>query len=691
MQYDSASPFPSQTQSFSSQQTQYAQPQQQLPNMFLANVPLVSPQQVPGQHLNTLTEREFVLNNVPPYTRAFLVDYGLFERGLRASLSQRSVRLYLGTVEVTKLETLVDQLDVAPSRLRDVKWDEVRLAFLEHAKYKSKQQKELEKQQSAAEKGDKQERMDMFCEKMVPLISQAILIRKKSREKADKSAFFFFLRDDNTVEQLFEKSKDMSEADLRHTKGRLQSRRCPHGTSEEDCAINGCNRRGECSFMRYLYSQYSDSGVPLTLPVFGKLLGALFTQSSKEGVQHVPILSDIPSDVVRFRLPLPKSSSLDAWNAILRRMSCPVTFVCWIAKLFTPNDGGRQALYLHGSGKTGNTTIANALVNFLGPEVATSITFRKEDENSFRTLMRSGSLLSVAGDVGESNVFSTDAFKSATGNEIKMGEQKYGEMKNVATYTKVLITSNNPLLISPLQAASYSRVVYIYMDPVSEGEMQDRERISERLEKELPLFILQCRSFWENEIKEKGLTKDGEVPITRSSASMRRRIEYAADRAVRDWMYTHVVADDQPYRQYAGKTFDDVFTIPAMITYEEVRESVAKIMRKEKGEMDFLDRNAVNLMDLIAKRFENSRRCQKPQKFFNDCGKSIEIRDSIRGLRISDDPVCDLDMGGLEVREVSHDYGLYLGECVRMQRTSPYPHQQQQQLPAHDDIWGDLI
>ena len=632
-----------------------------------------------------MTERDFVLSKVSPYTRAFLLEYRLFERGLRASLTQRSARLYLGPVEVSKEEILIRQLDLVPSRLRDVRWDEVKSSFFEYERYKNKQEKELAKQQSAAENGDKQLRIDMLCEEMVPLISEAVLIRKKSTEKADKSAFFFFLKDDNTVEQLFEKSKDMSDGDLRHTIGRLRTRKCPHGTSEENCGVGGCDKRGECSFMRYLYSQYSDSGVPLTLPVFGRLLGALFTKSSEEGVKHIPMLSDISSEVVRFRLPVAgEFTGLEAWNAILRRMSCPITFICWIAKLFTPEDGGRQALYLHGSGKTGNTTIANALLSFLGPEIATSITFRKEDENSFRTLMRSGSLLSVAGDVGESNVFSTDAFKSATGNEIKMGEQKYGEMKNVPTYTKVLITSNNQLLISPLQMASHSRVVYIYMSQVPGREIQDRKTIGKRLEKELPLFIQQCRAFWEYEIRGKGNTRDGDIPITRRSASIRRTIEYSTDRAIRDWMYTHISVDYQPYRQYVGKNFDDVFTIPTMVTYEEVRENVAKIVRKEKGDTDFIDRNTANLMDLIANKFDRPRE-QAPQKFYNNCGKYVEIRDAVMGLRISDDPVCDLDLGGLDIQEVMYDYCLYLGENVRIRQ------QVQQQEPEQNDVWGDFI
>jgi hypothetical protein len=657
--------------------------------MFYTGLSQASLEQLPVQQLNIMPERDFVLSKVAPYTRAFLIEYRLFERGLRASLTQRSAKLFIGPVEVTKEEALIGQLDIIPSRLRGVNWDEVKSAFFGYEKYKNKQEKKQNALEKDQDKMDKQVKIEVICEEMVPIASQAIIIRKKSTEKADKAAFFFFLKDDNTVEQLFEKSKDMSEADLRHVMGRLQSRRCPNGTSEEDCGIGGCNERGECSFMRYLHFQFSAREGILTTPVMGKLLGALFTQSSKEGVKHLPILSDVPSDVVRFRSPLVDNSvGLEAWNAVLRRMSCPITFICWIAKLFTPGDGGRQALYLHGSGKTGNTTIANALINFLGPEVATSITFRKEDENSFRTLMRSGSLLSVAGDVGESNVFSTDAFKSATGNEIKMGEQKYGEMKNVPTYTKVLITSNNQLLISPLQMASFSRVVYVYMSQVPDKEIQDRTTIGARLERELPLFIQQCRAFWEYEIRGNGNTKDGDIPITRRSASQRRTIEYAADRAVRDWMYTHITIDYQQYRQYTGKDFDAVFTIPSMITYEEVKEKVAKVMRKEKGDMDFIDRNTANLMDLIANRFKRVRD-QAPKKFFNEQGQHVEINDVIMGLRISDDPVCDLDLGGLEIQEVMYDYCLYLGENVRIRQQAQQ--QIQQQVPEQNDIWGDLI
>jgi len=232
--------------------------------------------------------------------------------------------------------------------------------------------------------------------------------------------------------------------------------------------------------------------------------------------------------------------------------------------------------------------------------------------------------------------------------------------------------------------ASHSRVVYIYMSQVPGREIQDRKTIGKRLEKELPLFIQQCRAFWEYEIRGKGNTRDGDIPITRRSASIRRTIEYSTDRAIRDWMYTHISVDYQPYRQYVGKNFDDVFTIPTMVTYEEVRENVAKIVRKEKGDTDFIDRNTANLMDLIANKFDRPRE-QAPQKFYNNCGKYVEIRDAVMGLRISDDPVCDLDLGGLDIQEVMYDYCLYLGENVRIRQ------QVQQQEPEQNDVWGDFI
>ena len=149
-------------------------------------------------------------------------------------------------------------------------------------------------------------------------------------------------------------------------------------------------------------------------------------------------------------------------------------------------------------------------------------------------------------------------------------------------------------------------------------------------------------------------------------------------------MYTHITIDYQQYRQYIGKDFDAVFTIPSMITYEEVKEKVAKVMRKEKGDMNFLDRNTANLMDLIANKFKRNRD-QAPKRFLNEHGRSVEINDAIMGLRISDDPVCDLDLGGLEIQEVMYDYCLYLGENVRIRQ------QDQQQVPEQNDIWGDLI
>jgi hypothetical protein len=663
----------------------------------------VSLQQVPMQQLpSTISDfppfEQYVTEKLPPATRAFVLNNNLFSLGVQARVSARGVcRIFTAReVEITALQQVLALLDISPSRAAGVDWkefvDTCGSYGVEKKKHDKKAAKELEKAQAKerakSEKVSKKVEAENISKQMLPIIQAVIIKGKRSRDPSDQSESFFLLHPDNQAEYLYEIAKERQNHDLTRTIGKFHKIPCPNaGDCQEECAVEG-----DCDLVRYLENEHLQVG-----QVFDELaLEQLLKKVAKDKVEpaYIPVLVDNPNEVSRFRMPPITSDETPLWNGVLSRCSCPVSFVSWIAKLFTPDDCGRQAMYLRGNGKTGNTAIVSALSGFLHKgRLVTSVNFRKEDDNAFRTLLRSGVLLSTCGDVTDSGLFSTDMFKSLTGSELKVGEQKYGDMQNVSTFTKVLVTSNNFININPLQTSSYSRIIYQIMRPIMPGQALNRDTVTKKLVAELPAFIRKCRAFWENEIVATGLSPDGEIPLTRKMMHTFKEIEYSPQKKIRDWAYTHISrANDGETCAYLDEETGNMYALPAMITQEEIKKRVSKIMQKMKENMDFLNRNTENAMDLIAARF-GLNRDKFSRKYLRQDGTTFEVSDVIFGLKLHDEPCCELDLGGIHISRTKYDYGLHLGEDVAIAPPDPIHipapvYQQQQIITTEDDVWS---
>jgi hypothetical protein len=690
----SASTFSPQTQTFSGQQTQYAQPQQPQQNMVAHQVSL---QQVPPRQLAPdiflrgvpcfPAFEPYVLDKVTPTTKAFILNNNLFSLGIIPRMSTRGAcRIFTSReVEITALQQVLVLLDIPPSRAAGVDWkDFVETCCnydVERKKYEKKAAKEIEKEQAKerakTEKVSRKIEAENIAKRTLPLIQAIILKGKRSRDPSDQSESFFLIHPDKRAEYLYEISKDLRNFDLNKTIGKLRSIPCPYASA---CEVE-CEVEGECSIVRYLENEYIKVGEVFNATSLSQILEKV--TGDGVGSRHIPALADAPNEISRFRMPPITSNETPFWNGVLSRCSCPMSFVSWIAKLFTPGDCGRQALYLRGNGMTGNTAIVNALSGFLSG-LAISVNFRKEDDSTFRTLMRSGMLLSTCGDVTDASLFSTDMFKSLTGSELKVGEQKYGDMQNVSTFTKVLVTSNNYININPLQTSSYSRIIYQSMHPIMSNQYLDRRTVEDTLISELPAFIRKCRAFWENEIVANGFSPDGEIPMTRTMMHMFRNIEYSVQGAIRNWAYTHISIANEETCAYLDEETGESYALPAMITLKEVKNRVSSIMKKLKDNMDFLNKNTENVMDLIATRFR-VKRDTSIRKYMRQNGTTFEVTDVIFGLKLHDEACCELDLGGLNITQTKHDYGLFLGKDITI-----CPQQQQVVMVIEDDVWGSL-
>ena len=130
----SASTFSPQTQSFSGQQTQYAQPQQPQQNMPFMGSPQVSLQQVPPRQLapdiflrgvpDFPTFEQYVLDKVTPTTKAFILNNNLLSLGITPRMSTRGIcRIFTSReIEITALQQVLALLDIPPSRAASVDW-----------------------------------------------------------------------------------------------------------------------------------------------------------------------------------------------------------------------------------------------------------------------------------------------------------------------------------------------------------------------------------------------------------------------------------------------------------------------------------------------------------------------------------------------------------------------------------------
>jgi len=667
------------------------------------------------------------------------LDWKSFIRQLKITISQHTrhskARVFSGAInqdlgkDSAAMVALFLGLEIGSQKYNDLyaSWKNILELITEHGKYakeaykdKDKDHKKIAKEVTAIENkmsnSNKTARLKTAREHMSAVLMQCSAVGKRSARDGKHSEYFYMIDrtpQGNRAIELFACAKELQENALRDIASGLRVSACPYGKTREECSeMSGAigdacklDENSDCSVYKhavYAYEVLAEAEFAYT--DLQKVLNNVIEEQKCRNVKekrpgYIKTISDDLQEPVRFRHPAPDyKRGTPRWNEILTRCSCPITLVCWIAKLFIPDDRSRRALYLRGTGKTGNTTIVNALNNYINAEeaeLAGQITFDQDDASTFKVQQRAGKLLAVCGDTGNIGLFKTTAFKGITGDEQKAGEHKHGAMTTVDTYCKLIVTSNHLINIDPLQTASHSRVAYVTLKRVPDSIIADQNVVVADLVAELPLFVKNCREFWEREIKGKGLAPDGEVPVTKATAERMRELEYDSSKDIRDILHTCVVlaapGETNKYKRKKVKPSgskryvdDDSFQeilIPASITQEDIIELY---MSKSTVDQDVAikgkDSAVANIFDYIERLYGVQK---EVRSFMLPDGMAIYI-EGIFGIKLVETPVQKVEITGLEIKEIDKDYGVYVG---------PVRYRQQLQLPKHteQDIWGDFL
>ena len=317
---------------------------------------------------------------------------------------------------------------------------------------------------------------------------------------------------------------------------------CPFGHCQEDCQFvdmdtetgefctGECQEKeGRCSLRKALFETYGKNAYATRTEA---LIWRLREETPNNSV--IPLIAD-DSIFRRFCHPQTTYQNCDAWNEILSRMSCPWTFCMWLGKLVTPGDRGRQAMVLWGSGKTGNSTVMNVLLEYFGTEV--SMSAPEAGSGKFTVKLSAGKLLTAAGDVSNPGYLLSDDFKLRTGGDIVYGETKFGGGESIDFHTRLLVATNFCLNINPLALWSTSRVLPIRMMPVRTPV--NNAWVKDRLIGELPYFLQQCRMLAHSSQYQ----GDG-IPITTETAKVMAPMELEVEKTLADWVVQSIVSRD---------------------------------------------------------------------------------------------------------------------------------------------------
>jgi hypothetical protein len=286
----------------------------------------------------------------------------------------------------------------------------------------------------------------------------------------------------------------------------------------------------------------------------------------------LPNLSWDPTVIPKYVIPAIHTNHCNTWNSFLRRCNDPLLVCCWFARLFTPGDTGRQALILHGQGKTGSSTIINALEEVLG------YLCRKlaDGTNQFTGVMLAEAMLGIMPDTSTSSYLMSDDFKRRTGGDSVYGEQKNGTSGNVNIGCKVLITTNRKLYVNPLQLWSMSRSIIIEVQPIQTRSIQPSVDIIKQLVEEFPLFINECLRV-SAEYCSKYAQNPVDIPMTKRTAVSMYSSWDSYSTALYEWVVSGEVTKEEPYAVY--DSLSDTTELHNCLSVGEIEKAVDKLLK----------------------------------------------------------------------------------------------------------------
>lgn len=185
-----------------------------------------------------------------------------------------------------------------------------------------------------------------------------------------------------------------------------------------------------------------------------------------------------------------REGATPAWDQWLARLSYPDIFMAWVWSIFDPSNKGRQALWVHGGGFDGKSTVARAIQRIFGDIGSTSISQNAYHSQFFFSNVY-GKRLAIYGDCKNSQVIKSEKIHSLLGGDIVSVEAKGEQAFMGKVFAKLLILSNVAPLIDTRKTNEITRILYM---KVKKPDSEDGSLTWEdELVEEKDAFLYRCR------------------------------------------------------------------------------------------------------------------------------------------------------------------------------------------------------
>jgi hypothetical protein len=344
---------------------------------------------------------------------------------------------------------------------------------------------------------------------------------------------------------------------------------------------------------------------------------------------------DIPGCLLPY--PMPRTNHCETWNALLKRCSDPLLFLVWFSRLMTPHDGGRQALVLRGAGQTGTSALLDALQAILGD------CYQSEPQvyNQFTNVYLAGALLVGIADKSDRYYLLSEEFKQRTGGDTRKAEVKHGKSAEIKLYSKSLITTNQHMVVNPLQRWSTSRVIMLWFEGIEGKEIRRKEEVVSELVEQWPFFIQQARLV-DAAYSSRFKVNDVDIPITLDTHMYMRNCWDKSSSILYRWIHTNIVKTG--FRATAkvlpgcDGTEDDHYEIHNFLSIDDLRKVVKESTkgRAQEFKQENLEQAVLkDALDYISSVFKVN---QVNDVLVADNGNSVSVS-GFQGIKMVENPV----------------------------------------------------
>jgi hypothetical protein len=185
------------------------------------------------------------------------------------------------------------------------------------------------------------------------------------------------------------------------------------------------------------------------------------------------------------------------WDQFLSRLEYPETFKAYVWSIFDPNNFGRQALWIHGEGNDGKSTVLNTLADFMGHDHVLALSKGSyEGEYFFGAAL--GKRLAIYNDCKNPHVIRSERIKSLLGGDVVSANSKYIPIKSAKVYSKLLFGANMVPSINYNDRSERTRLLLTAVTPYPKATQGDAN-FGPNLKAELPHFLFSCRQTYEVE------------------------------------------------------------------------------------------------------------------------------------------------------------------------------------------------